>query len=57
LAAANLTVFSDPEPLGSILHDLIDTRSNIADRGGVLVRCRWNDHVVIQMCGTSTTRR
>lgn len=53
VAAGNLTVLSDPELLGPILHNLVDNAIKYTDRGGVLVGCRRRrDHVLIQVCDT-----
>ncbi len=53
VAASNLTVLSDPELLGSILHNLVDNAIKYTDRGGVLVGCRnRGDHVLIQVWDT-----
>lgn len=53
VAGGNLTVLSDPELLGPILHNLVDNAIKYTDRGGVLVGCRRRgDHVLIQVWDT-----
>jgi hypothetical protein len=53
VVSSDLIILTDPELLGSILHNLVGNAVKYTDRGGVLVGCRRRgDHVLIQVWDT-----
>jgi signal transduction histidine kinase len=53
VVASDLTVLTDPDLLGSILHNLVGNAVKYTERGGVLVGCRRRaNHALIQVWDT-----
>jgi signal transduction histidine kinase len=53
VVASDLTVLTDPDLLGSILHNLVGNVVKYTERGGVLVGCRRRaNHALIQVWDT-----